>query len=98
MSCFLPKFFLIKSIIFAFKMDPNKEFQDNLNVFNKLVQDLASCNIKFPNEKLVVILLNSLPDCFKSLINVIECARDTLTKEIVINVIRAHDFKAKMRE
>ena len=44
------------------------------------------------------ILLNSLPNCFESLINAIEYERDTLTKEIVINAIRAHDFKAKMRE
>ena len=79
-------------------MDPNKELLDNLDMFNKLVQDLASCSIKFPDEQLVVILLNSLPDCFESLINAIEYGRDTLTKEIVINAIRAHDFKAKMRE
>ena len=67
-------------------------------MFNKLIQDLASYSIKFPDEQLAVILLNSLPDCFESLINAIEYGRDTLTKEIVINAIRAHDFKAKMRE
>ena len=79
-------------------MDPNKELQDNLDMFNKLVQDLASCSIDFPDEQLAVMLLNYLSDCFESLINAIEYGRDTLTKEIVINVIRAHDFKAKMRE
>ena len=79
-------------------MNPNKELQDNLDVFNKLVKDLASCIIKFPDEQLVVILLNSLPYCFESLINAIEYERDTLTKEIVINAIRAYNFKAKMRE
>ena len=61
-------------------MDPNKELRDNLDVFNKLMQDLVSCNIIFPDEQLVVILLNSLPDCFESLINAIEYGRDTLTK------------------
>ena len=53
-------------------MDLNKELQDNLDIFNKLVQDLASCSIKFSDEQLVVILLNSLPDYFESLINAIE--------------------------
>ena len=79
-------------------MDPNKELRDNLDVFNKLMQDLVSCNIIFPDEQLVVILLNYLPDYLESLINAIEYGRDTLTKEIVINAIRAHDFKANMRE
>ncbi|KAL5552256.1 hypothetical protein UlMin_002432 [Ulmus minor] len=74
------------------------KLQDNLDMFNKLIQYLASCSIKFPDEQLAVILLNSLPDCFESLINAIEYGKDTLTKEIVINAIRAHDFKAKMRE
>ncbi|KAL5560571.1 hypothetical protein UlMin_036782 [Ulmus minor] len=64
----------------------------------KIYQILQSCNIKFPDEQLDVIFFNFLPDCFKNLINAIEYRRYTLTKEIVINAIRAHDMKAKMRE
>ena len=71
------KIYLLKQI-FAFKMDPNTELQDNLDMFNKLVQDLASCSIKFSDEQLAVILLNSLLDCFESLINAIEYERDAL--------------------
>ena len=72
--------------------------KDNIEIFTKLVLDFASCNIKFPDEQLAVILLSSLPKYFESLINTIEYGKDTLTKEIVINTIRAHDFKANMRE
>ena len=92
------KIYLLKQF-FSFKMDSSKELQDNLsNIFNKLILDLASCNIKFLDEQLVVILLNSLPDSFDSLINAIEYESDSLTKEVVVNAIRAHDFKHKMKD
>ena len=48
-----------------------------------------------------MILLLAFPESFNksfnNLINVIEYGRDTLMKEIVINSIKSHDFKNKMK-
>ena len=90
------KLYLLKRL-FSFKINMSKELHQNLDEFNKIVLDLVSCNIKFEDDQLDVILLLALPESFDNLINVIEYGRDTLTKEIMINSIKYHDFKSKMK-
>ena len=81
--------------IFVFKTELSKELQNNLDVFNKLILNLR---LSSQINKLVVILLYTLPNIFEILIDAINYGRYSLTKEMVIIAIRAHDFKAKMKE
>lgn len=50
-------------------MDNGKYFDANIDVFNCLMLGLANCNAMFSYEHNVVILLNSLPDIYKDVIN-----------------------------
>ena len=64
---------------FWFKKGHFKDLPGNLDDFNKFIQDLGSCNKKFEDEDVAVILLNSLPYSFEGLTNAIEYGRDFLT-------------------
>ena len=59
--------------------------------------DLGCCKKKFVGGDMTVILLDLLLDTFENLINDIEYGSDILTKEVVLNAIKAYDFKAKMK-
>lgn len=50
---------------FNFKMDPSKDLDENLDVFNKFVQDIVNCDKKVYETYKVIILLNSMPDSYR---------------------------------
>ena len=56
--------YLLKKL-FSFKIDTSKELPQNFDEFNKIILDLASCNTKFKDDQLAVILLLVLPESFK---------------------------------
>ena len=58
------KLYLLETF-FSFKIDPSKDLDDNLDVFNKLVQDITNCGETVSEEYKVVILLNVIPDIYK---------------------------------
>ena len=58
------KLYLLENF-FSFKIDPSKDLDDNLDVFNKLVQDITNCGEIVSEEYKAVILLNAIPDIYK---------------------------------
>ena len=71
------KFYLFESL-FSFKIDPSRDPYNNLDVFNKLVQDITNCGETVSEEYKVVIILNAIHDIFKEVKNTIKYGRDTL--------------------
>ena len=49
------KLYLLESF-FSFKIDPSEDLDDNLNVFNKLVQNITNCGEKVSKEHSAIIL------------------------------------------
>lgn len=88
------KLFLLESF-FSFKIDSSKDLDDNLDVFNKLVQDITNCGEKVSEEYKAIILLNVIPDTYRDVKNAIKYGRDTLTPEIVINSLRSKDMEMR---
>ena len=80
---------------FSFKMDPSKDLDDNLDVFNKLVQDIVNCDEEVSETYKAIILLNSMPDSYREVKNAIKYGRDTLTPEIVIDSFRSKEMEIK---
>ena len=62
---------------------------DNLDVFNKLVQNIINCGEIVSEEYKTIILLNVIPNTYK------EDGRDTLTPEIVIDSLRSKEMELK---
>ena len=71
------------------------DLDDNIDVFNKLVQDIINCGEIVSEEYNIIILLNAIPDTYKEVKNAIKYGRDTLTHEIVIDSLRSKEIELK---
>ncbi|KAL2498694.1 Uncharacterized protein Adt_24244 [Abeliophyllum distichum] len=91
----LPNKVYLLEKLFSFKMDPSKDLDVNLDDFNKLVQNLSNVDKKFDDEDLFVILLNSLPDHFKDVKNVIKYGRDDLSITLIVDALRSRELEFK---
>lgn len=80
---------------FNFKMDLSKDLDENLDVFNKLVQDIVNCDEKVSETCKAIILLNSMPESYREVKNAIKYGRNTLTPEIVIDSLRSKEIEIK---
>lgn len=88
------KLFLLERF-FSFKIDPTKDLDDNIDTFNKLVQDITNAGDKISEEYKTVILLNAIPEAYRDVKSAIKYGRDTLTPEVVINSIRSKELELK---
>lgn len=95
----LPNRFYLKQRFYSYRMDEDKNLDKNLDVFTKLVSDLASLDVEISEEDQAVILLNSLPRCFEPLVHTLKYGRgqDTISlKEIMGSAYSIElDMKAK---
>ncbi|KAL2512555.1 CCHC-type domain-containing protein [Abeliophyllum distichum] len=91
------KLFLLEKF-FSFKIDSSKDLDDNLDIFNKLVQDIINTCEKVSEEYKAVILLNAIPEAYRDVKNAIKYGRDTLTQDIVINSLRSKDMELKIEK
>lgn len=72
-------------------MDSTKDLDFDLNMFNRLVLNLANSKVTFYDEHNVVTLMNSLPDIYKDVKNIIKYGCNALT----IDALKAKDFVLK---
>lgn len=95
----LPNRFYLKQRFYSFKIEEDKNMDKNLDVFTKLVSDLASLDVELSEEDQAVILLNSLPRRFEPLVHTLKYGRDQDTislKEITRAAYSIElDMKAK---
>lgn len=62
----------------VFKMIDSKSIRDNLDDYNRLILDLENLDIKVEEEDKAIILLNSLPKSYGTLVETMKYSRDTL--------------------
>ncbi|XP_022849670.1 UDP-glucose 6-dehydrogenase 3-like [Olea europaea var. sylvestris] len=60
--------------VLRFKMNPSNDLDDNLDVFNKLVEDIVNCDEEVSETYKVIILLNFMPDSYREVKNIFFCA------------------------
>lgn len=96
MSKSLPNKLFLLERFFSFKIDMSKDLDDNLDTFNKLVQDITNAGEKVSEEYKSVILLNAIPEVYKDVKSAIKYGRDTLTPDIVINSLRSKELELKV--
>ncbi|XP_022894035.1 uncharacterized protein LOC111408520 [Olea europaea var. sylvestris] len=76
-------------------MDHLKDLDDNLDVFNKLLQDIINCDEAVSETYKVIILLNTILDSYKEVKSAIKYGKDTLTPEIVIDFFRSKEMEIR---
>lgn len=79
----------------SFTIDPSKELDDNLDVFNKPVQDINNCDDNVSDEYKANILLNDISDIYKKVKNAIKYGRETLTLDVIIDSLKSKERKMK---
>ncbi|KAL8490945.1 hypothetical protein ACS0TY_022814 [Phlomoides rotata] len=88
------KLFLLEKF-FQFKLDLNKDIDENLDIFTKLIQDIKQTGDKHIDEYTAVVLLNAIPDTYNDVKSAIKYGRDNVTLDIVVNCLKSkeHDLK-----
>jgi len=71
------------------------DLDDNIDVFNKLVQDIINCGEIMSEEYKIIILLNAILDTYKEVKNAIKYGKDTLTPKILIDSLRSKEMELK---
>lgn len=94
----LPNRIFLKQRFTGFKMDESKSIEDNLDTFQKLVDDLASLNIQISDEDQAIQLLTSLPPPYEPLVHTLKygSGKDTLTVAAVTT--SAYSKEAELNE
>lgn len=77
----LPNRFNLKQRIYRFKIEENKDLDKNLDVLTKILSNLSSLNVELEEEDQAVIVLNSLPKRFHSMVHTREYSRGKDTSE-----------------
>ena len=92
----LPNRIYMKQRFASFKMDDHKSIEENLDIFLKLVSDLASLNINISDEDQAIQVLSSLPQQYDSLVDMLYgTAKETLTMNDVINSAYSKEVELK---
>ena len=81
----------------SFKMEEHKSIEENLDVFLKLVDDLASLSINVSDEDQAIQVLSSLPRQFDSLVYTLKYGnwKETLTLNEVTRSAYAKEVELK---
>lgn len=77
----LPNMIDLKQQFASFKMEESKSMEENMDMFLKLVGDLASLNINVSDEDQAIQLLTSLPAQYEALVHTLKygTGKETLT-------------------
>lgn len=85
----------LKERFFGYKMDVNKDLEQNLDEYNKITLDLNNIGETVSDENKAIILLNSLPESYNEVKSAIRCGRDSLTMDIVLNALRSRELEMR---
>ncbi|CAA7059579.1 unnamed protein product [Microthlaspi erraticum] len=86
----LPNRIYLKQQFASFRMDENKNLEDNLDTFLKLIADLASLKITISDEDQAIQLLTSLPPAYEQLVHTLKygTGKKLSVREVKIICIR----------
>lgn len=83
---------------FRFKFDPNAELEGNIDIFNRITQDLVNCRENISNDQKVVGILNAIGKNYKNIKNILEYGRNELSIEIIHKPFRNRELELKTEQ
>ncbi|KAL6199900.1 hypothetical protein ACLB2K_029682 [Fragaria x ananassa] len=69
---------------------------EHMNVFSRLIVQLANVDVKIEEEDQALLLLTSLPDSYENIITTILYGKDTLKMEEVESTLLSHEKRRKV--
>lgn len=79
-------------------MDTSKDFDENLNIFKKCVQDIVNYDVTISETYKAIILLNYIPHTYKNVKNAIKYDGDSLTPKILIDPLSSKEMEIRDRK
>ena len=86
----------LKQRLYSFKMQEGRSIEDQINEFNKIIDDLANVDVKIEDEDQAVTLLSSLPKSYEHFVDaMLYRPMQTLTMEEVKAALNSNELKKK---
>ncbi|PON77883.1 hypothetical protein PanWU01x14_022370 [Parasponia andersonii] len=86
----------LKQRLYSFKMQEGKSIKDQMDEFNKIIDDLANVYVKIDDEDQAVKLLSSLPKSYEHFVDAMLYGREQkLTLEEVQSALNSKELKKK---
>nr|GEW42584.1 retrovirus-related Pol polyprotein from transposon TNT 1-94 [Tanacetum cinerariifolium] len=87
----------LKKKLYTFYMPAGRKIFEHIDVFNKIVLDLANITIKFEDEDLALLLLTSLPASYEHFVDTLLYGREALTLEDVMATLNSKEIKERSK-
>ena len=91
----LPNKMFIREKLFSFKMNLNKNLDENLDEFKKITNALNQTEEKLRAKSEVVILINLIHDTSKEVKTTLKYGRETITVNSVITALKSKELELK---
>lgn len=94
----LPAKMLLLENFFKYKLDLNKDMDDNLDNFTKLVQQIKSAGDEHIDDYVPIVLLNATPESYNDVKSAIKFGRDTVDLDVVVNGLKSKEIDLKQHK
>ncbi|GJU39119.1 retrovirus-related pol polyprotein from transposon TNT 1-94 [Tanacetum coccineum] len=88
----------LKKKLYTFYMPVGRKISEHVDEFNKIVFDLANIEVKFKDEDLALLLLNSLTASYEHFVDTLLYGREALTLEDVMATLNSKEIKERSKE
>ncbi|GJW68955.1 hypothetical protein Tco_0123379 [Tanacetum coccineum] len=85
----------LKKKLFTFYMHLGKKLFEHIDVFNKLIGDLANIDVDIDDEDQALMLLTSLPSSYDNFVETLLYGRESLTLEDVLSSLNSQELKKR---
>lgn len=89
------KWYLLRQL-YNFRFDNSSTVEHNIDIFTKLIQNLANCDEKLSDDQQLLVLLNSLSDKYKELRYGPEYGREGFTVDIIMSTLKNRERELKL--
>ena len=98
MSKSLTSKLLLKKKLYGLKMAEGSALDQHINMFNQIISDLNRVDVKFEDEDMALILLNSLPESYDNLVTTLMWGKETLELVEITGALLSSNQKKKSND
>ena len=95
MSKSLTNKLLLNKKLYGLKMAEGSALDQHINVFNQIISDMNRVDVKFEDEDMTLILLNSLPKSYDNLVTTLMWGKETPELKEIIGALLSFNQKKK---
>ncbi|CAA0831266.1 Probable prolyl 4-hydroxylase 11 [Striga hermonthica] len=81
----------LKQRLYELKIQEGTDLGQHVNIFNQVVTDLASLEVKIEDEDKAMILLCSLPPSYEHMVTTLTYGKETIKTEEITSALLAHN-------